>query len=490
MKKKSLLTFTLIATIAFNINAQTPSIPNGNFETWTAITSEIPQNYVWSSNTWTYSSNLPSNVTKSTDAYHGNYSVEMTTAIANGDTLPGIFLNVDPLNGNPASWHGGFAYNQKPTGMSGYYKSSIASPDTGFVMVLFYKAGAMIGQYGYYLYGTHNTYTPFSFTFLPALPQNPDTVIFGAGSSNFGSNGNNGNVRNGSMLKLDYLSFTGVDSQPALFNGDFETWQSTTIDKPISWYFENHNNNPTGGAYKTTDAKNGNNAIELITYLGEHNNHPGARGGQLSTGWYPNNCQNNCQQQGGFPFSNQTDTLAFWYKYVPSGNATADVQLNFKKNGDYVGNAGINPTPSTNYKYMEIPFSLGAAPDTVIISIQSSQWQDSLLTNVGSNLKIDEMHFKSQPLTTGIFNYHNQDVVSIFPNPTSEKLTITYSENSGQQIDLTIINNLGQQVFSQRISDKTGTTSLNVSKLTEGIYFLRMTSDNQTTYDKKIIIAR
>ena len=489
MGKKLLLTFALIGIIAFNMNAQTPSIPNGNFETWTSITSEIPQNYLWSSNTWMYSNNLPFNVTKSTDAYHGNYSVQMITEIANGDTLPGIFLNVDPQNGNPATWKGGFAYNQKATGMSGYYKSSIASPDTGFVMVLFYKAGAMIGQYGFYLYGTHNTYTPFSFTFLPALPQKPDTVIFGAGSSNFGNNGNNSNVRNGSMLRLDSLSFTGVASQPTLFNGDFETWKSTTINKPNNWFVESHNNNITGGVYKTTDAKKGNHAIELITYLGERDNHPAASGGQISTGWYPDNC-NGCNEQGGFPFSNQIDTLAFWYKYAPMGGATAGINLNFKNNGNHIGNAGTNLPASANYQYIEIPFNIGALPDSVILDILSSQWQDSLLSHIGSDLKIDEIHFKSQPLSTGIFNYHNQESVSIFPNPANEKLTITLIENIGKQIDLAIINNLGQQVLAQTISNKTGTTTLDISQFSEGIYFLHITSNNQAIYDKKIVIKK
>ena len=71
MKQLLLLAGFFSALTMFGQN----SIPNGNFETWTAITSEIPQNYVWSSNSWTYSSNLPFNVTKSIDAYHGNYSV-------------------------------------------------------------------------------------------------------------------------------------------------------------------------------------------------------------------------------------------------------------------------------------------------------------------------------------------------------------------------------------------------------------------------------
>ena len=150
MKTKNLiLTFAFIGTIALNIDAQTPSIPNGNFETWTAITYEIPQNYVWSSNAWALQNNTPFNVIKSNDAYHGNYAVQMTTQISNGDSMPGVFLNINPQGGNPANWQGGFAYSQNPTGIRGYYKSAIASPDSGFIMVFFYKTGVMIGQYGF-----------------------------------------------------------------------------------------------------------------------------------------------------------------------------------------------------------------------------------------------------------------------------------------------------------------------------------------------------
>lgn len=489
MKTKQLLfAFALTGTFALKVGAQNPSIPNGNFETWTEITSETPQNYLWSSNDDTYRHNMPFNVVKSTDAYHGNYAVQMTTRISDGDTVPGIFVNVNPQSDNPADWQGGFAYSQKPTGMSGYYKSAIASPDTAFVMAFFYKNGNMIGQYGFYFYGTHNAYTPFSISFSPALPQNPDTVIFGAGSSNFS---NQNNMRNGSMLLLDYVSFTGVTSQPALFNGDFETWQSTTIDKPADWFFqESSNDNVTGNAFKTSDAKAGDYAIELITYEGERNDHPAAERGQISTGWYPDNCDGNCNEQGGYPFSNQIDTLAFWYKYAPSGGATASVYLTFKKNGNNIWNEGINLFASSNYQYVEIPFNTMQDPDSVIVHLESSQWQDSLLSFVGSDLKIDEIHFKSQPLTTGIFELETENAMQVFPNPTSEKLTLVSNENNGDRIDLDIFNAMGERVFTRRISDYTGTVTLDLSHIDEGVYFLRVTSDNQTFYDKKIMIVR
>ena len=486
--RKLMFSLALFGTIALKVNAQTPSIPNGNFESWTNINYEIPENYLWSSNADAFRSGQPFNVLRSTDAYHGNFAVQMKTEISKGDTLPGIFVSVYPNNNNPALWHGGFPYNQQASGMRGFYKSSISSPDTGFVIAFFFKGGVMIGQYGYYFYGTHNTYTPFSFSFLPALPMAPDTIIFGAGSSNFS---NQNYMRNGSMLILDSISFTGVATQPSLLNGDFEFWKTTTIDKPNYWFFNGGgSNNLMGGAYKTNDAKAGFQAIELITFIGERNNNPVAQAGRISTGWYPKNCEGGCEEQGGFPFTNQVDTLAFWYKFTPSGNTEADIQLNFKKNGHNIGNAGRNPISSLTYQYMEIPFNLEQVPDTVIIDLQSSQWQDSSLSVVGSSLKIDEIHFKSQRLTTGLLNYQIQNNTSIYPNPAIDNLTISNIENNGKQIELYIFNTFGQQVFLQQFPDKIETTTINVSDFNKGVYFLRMTSSNQLLYDKKIIIIR
>jgi hypothetical protein len=483
--KKLLFTFALTSTIASNVIAQTPSIPNGNFENWTSITYELPQNYVWSSNSDALRKNVPFNVVKSTDAYHGNYAVQMTTQIIGGDTMPGIFVNVNPKDGNPANWTGGFAYSQTPTGMKGYYKSAIASPDTAFILAFFYKSGVMIGQYGYYFYGNHSTYTPFSVSFMPALPQAPDTVIFGAGSSNYA---NTANMRDGSMLLLDSISFTGVSSQPALFNGDFETWQSTTIDKPNDWFSEGGGDSPTGGAYKTTDAKAGNSAIELITYLGDNDGIPRARGGQISTGWYPDNCNNNCYQQGGYPFSNQIDTLAFWYKHTPSvGTGTAEVRLNFKNNGTNIWGTGASLSASANYQYMEIPFNIGQMPDTVIIDIESSEWQDSSLTFVGSSLKIDEIYFKSAPLTTGLFNHKSEKTISVFPNPTNGKIQINAFGFNAQRVE--VYNVVGEKMFVSADFKQQNSNEIDLSSFQNGVYFVKV-FESEKMYMKKIILQR
>ena len=470
--------------------AQTNSIPNGNCESWTSSTFEIPQNYVQSSNSEALSHNAPFNCVKTTDAHHGNYAVQLTTEIsATHDTVFGYFMNTNPSGkGGPSSFTGGFPYSQKPSGMRGYYKSSIALPDSGIVAAFFYKLGVLIGQYGVYISGTHTSYTLFSITFNPALAQNPDTVIFIAASSNFN---NKNNSRIGSMLKLDSVSFTGVTSQPALFNGDFETWQSTTIEKPDNWILSGgSNNSPTGGVFKTTDAVTSNYAIELKTYLGDNNGVPTARGGQISTGWYPNNCNSNCYEQGGYPYTKQIDTLVFSYKYAPMGSDNAQVNLTFKKNGSIItnGNQGINLAASTSYQYKEIPFNLGQVPDSVMLDIQSSLWNDTLLSYVGSDLKIDNIHFKSQALSlTGIEQINSNDNdVRIYPNPINTFAIIEINPQINLEgTELRIYDVFGRTIKKIAVTEHRMTFDRN--DLPNGIYFYEL-KNNMMLKTGKIIV--
>jgi len=64
----------------------------------------------------------------------------------------------------------------------------------------------------------------------------------------------------------------------------------------------------------------------------------------------------------------------------------------------------------------------------------------------------------------------NSDI-KMFPNPASTRITIQVNESDlGSQV--IIFNALGQEVFSERIA--VVNQLLNIEKLTEGFYFLKM----------------
>ena len=476
--KKTLL---LLSLTYYSISAfgQTP-ISNGGFEQWTSHISDNSVNYPYTSNLQNFFQySLPFNVTKSTDAYHGSYAVQLTTNANATDTAVAFFLNFDPngAKGNPNTWHGGIPYNQQAIGIRGYAKCNMKPTDSASVIVIFSKAGANIGTYFFTIGGNQNVYNLFHFNFTPALTVAPDSVIFGVLSGKLGNNGPQGIA--GSTLIIDSVSFTGVSSQPTLFNGDFETWQSNTINTPNNWYVQGGGMGE--GFSRTTDAKTGTYAMELKTFPGSRGNNNNqysvANLSQLSNGYY-GNCNGNCPEMGGIPFSNLVDTLAFWYKYAPQGNDSANVILTFKKNGVINWNAGTGVAlhAASTYQLMEIPISIsGQAPDSVLIDIQSSSYNDTLTSFVGSDLKIDNMHFKTQ-LTTNVFNYKNENTINIFPNPAKDKIQI---QSLGFNIEtLEIFNVLGENVYSASGLKQQTLNEIDLSNFKKGIYFVKIYGDS------------
>ena len=482
---KKLLFFLCLAYSTVSAYSQTPSIPNGNFEQWTSETFDYPQYYPFTTNPQNFFQyNLPSNVTKTTDAYHGMYAVQLTTNANSTDTAVASFVNANTNTGQPSTFKGGIAYDQQPTGIRGYFKYNVATADSATILVGFRKAGVNIGTYLSLIGGVHTTYSLFNFTFNPALTVTPDSVIFGAITGKL-VNGQPHGIA-GSTLLLDSISFTGVSSQPALFNGDFESWESQTFNSPNNWYVQNGGDSGAG-LNRTTDAKAGLYAIELKTFLGNnYNNNLTAQPARISTGYLPNNCNSNCQEMGGFPFSNQIDTLAFWYKYAPSGNDSAQIILNFKKNGTIFWQKTNPLLAASTYQYVEIPFNIpGQTPDSVIVDIQSSLWQDTLLTSIGSDLKIDEVHFKSQPLNVGIFNYKNENSINIFPNPAKDKILV---ESLGFRIQtLEIYNVLGENVYTTTNLKQQVLNEIDLSAFLKGIYFVKIYNDAKI-YIRKIVV--
>jgi len=120
----------------------------------------------------------------------------------------------------------------------------------------------------------------------------------------------------------------------------------------------------------------------------------------------------------------------------------------------------------------------------------------SSFTGLTTKAHIGQMIFVGNPTGTGtvfIDNvlYRKSSVsikslnaakVSIYPNPASDKVTIT----SDKQIQLvTVLNNIGQSVLTLNPDYKM--VVLDVSKLNKGVYFIRTTSEEGQTTSKLIV---
>ena len=369
------------------------TIPNGDFEQWVTTNIYSPAGFPYTSDFQNFSNKQPLNVLRVTDSYGSLlYAAELFTTVNQGDTSLAYMVNNNPQNGSFSTWHGGVPLSQMPTSFRGYYKYASTS-DSATIILAFSQGGVNIGTYTRHL-GPASTYTLFQFP-MPTLAQTPDSVVIAFAASLVA--GNNPTGVPGDTLKIDSISFTGLPAQPAGLNGDFLVWNDTAYTYPNVWNLNGGGNSVTG-VKQTTDAVHGMYAIELTTILGNQNNHVAARSGQIMLGYYQNNCNGNCSEKGGIPFTNQKDTLCFFYKYLPMNGDSAGLSLQFVLNGNLFNFAGGLLPESDQYTYMEIPFDAGQQPDSVQINIQSSNWDDTLLQYVGSDLKIDRMFFKSQVL--------------------------------------------------------------------------------------------
>lgn len=388
--KKHLFTI-LIILFSFILFGQ--SIPNGGFESWTNITYENPTYYETSNLHGNNGSIGPINVIKTTDAYAGNYAIQLTTTLSGLDTNMAYFCT----DKNPPM--GGIPYNQSPSGIKLYYKSNIMPGDSAFILVMFKKNGSLIAQYFYAINATQSSYALFQKTFSPALPVTPDTVIVGIASSYpFGAN----KGIPGNMVQVDNISFTGVGSQPTGFNGGLELWQTLSNSTIVGW---NINGNNQGNNYQTTDAYSGAYALELQTQIPGFGGSGNLQASQAITGRWTQNGP----PKGGLPFSNMVDTLILYYKYLPADPTdSAAVSMTFSKNGNFIFGVQKRLKVSGGYMMFQYPINIPGtiAPDSILISLASSTYSSNSIpaSFIGSDLKVDNLYLKSQKLPVANFN--------------------------------------------------------------------------------------
>ena len=103
--KKLLLSVTLVATALFSF-AQTPQVPNGDFENWeeSICESEIPTDYEsLALQIYNQTKTCPPSVgvTKSTNKYSGTYAIELSSTTFMGELAGNLFAISDEFIGRP-----------------------------------------------------------------------------------------------------------------------------------------------------------------------------------------------------------------------------------------------------------------------------------------------------------------------------------------------------------------------------------------------------
>ncbi len=92
---------------------------------------------------------------------------------------------------------------------------------------------------------------------------------------------------------------------------------------------------------------------------------------------------------------------------------------------------------------------------------------------------------------TGIELVENTDIFEVYPNPTNGIITLAFSQNIMKKADVTVVNATGEVVYQKNgISClQNQSQKMDLSKLPQGIYFIKILSDN-ANYVRKINIVK
>ena len=103
----------------------------------------------------------------------------------------------------------------------------------------------------------------------------------------------------------------------------------------------------------------------------------------------------------------------------------------------------------------------------------------------GTTFYIDNLYFSKAPTNSVSEAYFSS--FNVYPNPANEKLTIAASTNGVNINTISLINIQGQTLNTQEVNSTIANSSMNVSNLASGVYFVKV-STVQGTHTERVII--
>jgi len=156
-------------------------------------------------------------------------------------------------------------------------------------------------------------------------------------------------------------------------------------------------------------------------------------------------------------------------------NLELDVDSNFTNPTSFIyGNTGITTTLTSDLQWNTKYF-----------------WRMRALTYVDTTEWCTPFYFKTK-VTDGIEDNLSNSNISIYPNPsTNGKVNISIPASDNQQIALSIVNMVGQEIFTDLLQLKSGNNlyTVNLHDYNNGIYFIRL-QGNGNVISRKIILNK
>lgn len=182
--------------------------------------------------------------------------------------------------------------------------------------------------------------------------------------------------------------------------------------------------------------------------------------------------------QGGIPCNSVPQSVKAWIRYVPAAGDAMSITVRCYNNGEVVAEGVYNQTAASyGYEQVTIPVTTtsSATPNQMNIIINCGNQE-------GTELFVDDMEVVTAGGGTGIEESSNV-IFSAGPNPTRDNLTITPTVEGSYHAVLFDMN--GREVWAGQALQ--GVTRVDVSALSEGVYFLKVSANGLTRTEKVLV---
>ena len=215
-------------------------------------------------------------------------------------------------------------------------------------------------------------------------------------------------------------------------------------------------------------------------------------GGLMGSGGIDANALMEAMVQGGIPCNRVPQSVKAWIRYVPANGDAMTVTVRCYSNGQVVAEGTYSQTSTSNaYEQITIPVTASGSttPDQMNIIFNCG-------SQSGTELYVDDVELvmdggsggeggeggEGGGGTDGVSEATNV-VFSVSPNPTSDVLTI--NPTVGGNYNAVLFDMSGKAVWEGRqLQDA---TQVDVSALSEGVYFLKVTANGLTRTQKVVV---
>lgn len=492
MKKIILLPLFILI---INMGWSQKGVINGGFEYWTTtIVSETPVGYLEGGQNSVINGGDLTVLKDSTGVHSGKYAARLQTIKSNNDTVSGLLVFANDINGGPNAVWGGFPYTIIPDSFIGYIKYHCAANDSCAVAVMLKKNSVQLFLKFFTIYGDQLAWKRFAYK-IPTPSQSPDTIVIAFMSSY--DLDNTRKLNPGNWLMVDDVSFTGPSHpMPAIPNSSFETWTTSAYEDPDGWHSFNvikliQNQPPY--VTKTTPPFSDYYAVSIKTTRWPITQIDST--GLLTTG----DVFNGMNKGFAIDSNNVPDSVGFVYKFNNSnslldsaGFLISFTKYNLSKNQSDMVSMDVVTLSSTNtFKLKNIKFNFhGMRPDTCNIILSSSHPSLRSLAGIGNEFIIDNIAFYYGGLGLP-FNILDKNKGIAYPNPACDVVNFDYWLVKAANINITICDLSGHVIISEIYKGKQGNnlSKIMVSDLAAGNYIYTI-SDGTRKYSGKLVIVK